>query len=234
MVAVPVPIPPPPVVRPAWDPTQADPYGGPTVGQIWNKVKEAAGVNADSKAEPRVQAQDTDCSQTSNQNECNQCKLAQGIMLPVNYTIKLNQYSNFDYQLQIANMAAAPERFDYTYGGSTMDRTRLRLLGGKNQITIAEWNYSGVGFDGFWRGQCMAVEAKAEYAQFFDDDGRGRWRFVEQKVVLGWIEQKQRQKQKILNAGSPAKLQWHFKHESCYLAARRAFRLDQFICRYTP
>lgn len=56
--------------------------------------------------------------------------------MPVNYTIGLKQYENFDYQLQIANMSAAPERFGYTYGGSTLDRTRLRVLGGKNQITI--------------------------------------------------------------------------------------------------
>ncbi len=55
-------------------------------------------------------------------------------MTPANYTININQYDNFDYQLQIANMSAAPERFVYTYGGSTLDRTRLRVLGGKIKL----------------------------------------------------------------------------------------------------
>ncbi|MBN6152792.1 hypothetical protein JR065_20895 [Xanthomonas sp. AmX2] len=234
MGAVIVYYPPPPPVRPAWDPTQSDPYGGPTVGQVWNKAKEAVGVGADAKAEPRVQAEETDCSQTSNQNQCNQCKLARGGIAPTNYTIKLNQYANFDYQLQIANMGAAPERFSYTYGGSTMDRARLRLLGGKNQITLSEWNYLGVGFDGFWRGQCMVVEAKAEYGHFFTEDAEPRWPFVRKKIITGWVDQKNRQRRKVLEAGAPAKLQWHFKYENCYLAAARAFRADSILCRHTP
>ncbi|OLG30624.1 Tox-REase-5 domain-containing protein [Xanthomonas oryzae] len=235
MVAVPVPIPPPPITRPGgWDPSQTDPLGGPTVGQVWNKLKDALGVKPDTKAEPRVEAREADCSQTSNQNQCNSCKLAQGVMMPVNYTIGLKQYENFDYQLQIANMSAAPERFGYTYGGSTLDRTRLRVLGGKNQITISEWNYSGVGFDGFWRSNCTAVEAKAEYQQFFDEIGRPKWPFVREKVVRGWALQKDRQKNVIINARDPAKLQWHFKYYSCWLAANQAFGADKIICHHTP
>ncbi|MGX8285224.1 Tox-REase-5 domain-containing protein [Xanthomonas oryzae] len=235
MVAVPVPIPPPPITRPGgWDPSQTDPLGGPTIGQVWSKLKDALGVKPDTKAEPRVEAREADCSQTSNQNQCNSCKLAQGVMVAANYTINLKQYDNFDYQLQIANMSAAPERFGYTYGGSTLDRTRLRVLGGKNQITISEWNYSGVGFDGFWRSSCTAVEAKAEYQQFFTEDAQPRWPFVRLKIVKGWVDQKNRQHSKVLAAGSPAKLEWHFKYRTCYLAAIRAFLADSTICRYTP
>ncbi len=51
MVAVPVPIPPPPITRPGgWDPSQTDPLGGPTVGQVWNKLKDALGVKPDTKS----------------------------------------------------------------------------------------------------------------------------------------------------------------------------------------
>ncbi|WP_229690392.1 hypothetical protein [Xanthomonas oryzae] len=46
--------------------------------------------------------------------------------------------------------------------------------------------------------------------------------------------QKDRQKSAIINAGDPAKLQWHFKYYSCWLAAIEAFHKDQTICRYTP
>ncbi|MGS0572491.1 Tox-REase-5 domain-containing protein [Xanthomonas oryzae pv. oryzicola] len=235
MAVVPIPFPPPPITRPGgWDPSQTDPLGGPTVGEVWNKVKDNLGVKPQTQAEPRVKAHEADCSQTSNQNQCNSCKLAQGMMMPANYTIKLKQYENFDYQLQIANMAAAPEIFTYTYGGSALDRARLRILGGKNQITLSEWNYGSVGFDGFWRGQCTAVEAKAEYAQFFTEDAQPRWPFVTSKVIQGWVDQKNRQRSKILSAGSPAKLQWHFKYRTCYLAAIRVFLSDSAICRYTP
>ncbi|KAB7763254.1 Tox-REase-5 domain-containing protein [Xanthomonas maliensis] len=235
MVAVPIPLPPPPVVRPGdWDPSAPDPLGGPTVGQVWGRIKQALGVTPDTQATPRVDTHETDCSQTSNQNQCNRCKLGQGVMVPANYTIGLRQYANFDYQLQIANLAAAPERFGYTFGGSALDRARLRLLGGKNEITLSEWNYQGVGFDGFWRGQCTAVEAKAEYAQFFTDDAEPRWPFVQKKIIGGWVEQKNRQRRLVTQAGAPSRLQWHFKYRSCFIAAVRAFRADAALCRYTP
>ncbi|MGV1110370.1 Tox-REase-5 domain-containing protein [Xanthomonas translucens] len=237
MVAVPVPIPPPPVVRPAWDPTQADPYGGPTVGQVWNKVKEAAGVNTDSKAEPRVRAQDTDCSHTINQNECNQCKLAQGMPTPANYTIPAKQYGDFDYQLRIANMRAAPEHFDYTYGGTNLDRARAKLLGGKNEITVIEWLHGPIRFDGFWRPSCTAVEAKAHYKQFIDaETGELQpWAgFKAPTIFDSWKKQVKNQKDYIDNLGSPAKLEWHFLESVSFRAARTLFGPLGSVCRHTP
>ncbi|WP_243737991.1 Tox-REase-5 domain-containing protein [Xanthomonas oryzae] len=106
------------------------------------------------------------------------------------------------------------------------------LRDGANQVS--EWNYSGVGFDGFWRSNCTAVEAKAEYQQFFDEIGRPKWPFVREKVVRGWALQKDRQKNVIINARDPAKLQWHFKYYSCWLAANQAFGADKIICHHTP
>ncbi|WP_261181019.1 restriction endonuclease fold toxin 5 domain-containing protein [Xanthomonas translucens] len=234
MVAVPIPLPPPPVTRPGWDPTQVDPYGGPTVGQVWSKMKEAAGVGVDAKAEPRAQARDTDCSQTSNQNQCNQCKLAQGVLTPANYTIPAKQYDDFDYQLRIANMHAAPEFFDYTYGGTKIDRARAKLLGGKNEITVTEWLYGTIRFDGFWRPSCKAVEAKANYQQFLTAEGRPQPWLRRPTVFESWFKQAAAQLAQISALGPPAKLEWHFLQLSCYRAAQGIFGPYRTVCRYTP
>ncbi|MCU1090041.1 hypothetical protein JAK58_00765 [Stenotrophomonas maltophilia] len=252
MGAVPFPIPPPPVTSPgAWDPVRDAPVpfpdqmpgntaGGPTLGQIWQKIKEAAGVETGVKTEPRVQTSETDCSQTSNQNDCNACKLAQGYLVPANYTIPLTQYRDYDYQLRIANRLAGPESFDYTYGGTTLDRARLKLAGRKsrNRITVTEWNHGGIRFDGFWRAQCTVVETKGHYKQFFEDDGELRfWAQLDRTrptILESWLRQFHRQRAHVLALGRPAKLEWHFLEIECFDIAVRLFKDDSFCCRHSP
>ncbi len=238
MVAVPIPLPLPPPVNPgAWDPDRPNPYTGPSVEELWRRMKEGVGSQEGIKVEPDVKAKEADCSQTSNQNECNQCKLAQGMMVPANYSIPHKQYEDFDYQLRIANMKAAPERYDYTYGGATIDRTRLKLLGGKNEITVTEWMHADpkpIRFDGFWRSLCTAVEAKGNYAQFFDKKGRPHAWLKSPNVSDSWVIQASKQNARITLLGSPAKLEWHFMQAICYQAAKRSFGPNTNLCRYTP
>lgn len=250
MGAIPFPIPPPPVTRPGgWHATRdapgpapgdmpGDAPGGPTLGQVWKRIKDAAGAKPDARPEPRVETRDTDCSQTSDQNNCNACKLAQGFMVPANYTIPLPQYRNYDYQLRIANRGAAPEQFQYTYGGTTLDRGRLKLFGGKNQITITEWSHGGIRFDGFWRGSCTAIETKGHYKQFFDENGDLHfWASLDKKslnILERWEKQFRTHHAHITGLGPPAKLEWHFLEHECYAIARKLFRKLSSACRYTP
>ncbi|MBH1431511.1 hypothetical protein I5U42_09420 [Stenotrophomonas maltophilia] len=251
MGAIPLPLPLPPVTIPGgWDPTQdvpghapggipGDTAGGPTLGQIWRGIKEAAGVGADSRVEPRVEASETDCAQTSNQNDCNACKLARGFLVPANYTIPFKQYRNFDYQLRIANRLAGPEVFAYTYGGTGLDRARLRLTAGKgkNEITTSEWNHGGIRFDGFWRSRCTVVEAKGHYKQFFDEEGELKlWANLGNRpnILQSWLRQFTTQHALVERLGPPAKLEWHFLERECFEAAVQLFRPNASICRYSP
>ncbi|MGY5942133.1 Tox-REase-5 domain-containing protein [Stenotrophomonas forensis] len=250
MGALPLPLPLPPVTTPGgWDPTQDVPghapggppgniADGPTLGQVWHSIKEAAGTSVDSRTEPRVESSDTDCSQTRNQNDCNACKLAQGFLVPANYTIPLKQYRDFDYQLRIANHLAGPEVFTYTYGGTGLDRARLRLTGrkGKNEITVTEWNHGGIRFDGFWRSRCTVVEAKGHYKQFFDEEGKlHRWASSSRPTVLeSWARQLNSQRRHIQSLGKPAKLEWHFLEAECFSAAQKSFRAFSSHLRHTP
>ncbi|AKO20676.1 hypothetical protein DXO170_02160 [Xanthomonas oryzae pv. oryzae] len=236
MVAVPLPIPPPPITRPGgWDPSQTDPLGGPTIGQVWSKLKDALGVKPDTKAEPRVEAREADCSQTSNQNQCNSCKLTRGWIVPANYTIPYTQYPSFDYQIRIANMRAAPEHFDFTYGGTQTDRIRAKLLRSKEEsITVSEWLFEGIRFDGFWRSACTVIEAKADYDFMFTSDGQIKSWVKKPTMLVKWVNQMTSQKLRIDSAGSPAKLEWHFMTETCFAAARVAFGYNASLCRLTP
>lgn len=239
MPAIPLPLPPPPMTLPGgWDPAGEMPdtgSGGPTVGQVWQTLKDAVGVDA--KAEPQIQARDTDCSQTSNKNQCNACKLGRGHIIPANYTIPHRQYRDFDYQLRIANQYAAPEQFDYTYGGSTLDRARLKVTGGKNEITVSEWMHGGIRFDGFWRDVCTAMEAKAHYKQFFNDRGELHdWaRFKSGPTILvSWRSQASAHSSHVAMLGAPAKIEWHFLEAESYQAAIKFFGPLASICRLSP
>ncbi len=205
---------------------------------MWRRFKEAVGVDTDANAVPQEVVKEDDCSQTSNKNQCNSCKLTLGALMPANYTIPKAQYRDFDYQTRIANRHAGPEIFGYTYGGTTLDRTRQKLLGGKNEITISEWLHGGIRFDGFWRSMCTVVEAKAHYKQFFDARGRLHpWAATKGKklsVLDGWLVQATAHYNWVASLGEPAKLEWHFLEAECYGVALKAFTHMGHICRHSP
>ncbi|KAB7767069.1 hypothetical protein [Xanthomonas maliensis] len=84
----------------------------------------AAAANAAKDAtKPDVKAREADCSQTPDATQCNQCKLTNGRVgqPPTPRYITKSNRINYDYQLQIANMFAGPERFGYVERGDASD-----------------------------------------------------------------------------------------------------------------
>lgn len=89
-----------------------------------------------------------------------------------------------------------------------------------------EWNFRSVDFDGFRSQQCMLLEAKARYDQFFDpEDGQPKFFFTlsggERKIVL----QAQAQSA-IVIASPPARLTWYFMQPISYRYFTRRFVTD--------
>ena len=185
---IPLPVPAPPIPLPGgWDPGDEMPDDrprGPSAGQIWEKIKDALGVGADSKVEPQAQTRDTDCSQTSNKNQCNACML------------------------------------------------------GEERETISERMRGFIRFDGFWRDVCTAVEAKAHYKQFFNEDNElhfwARAKKGQRNILDSWQVQASAQSTHIARLGAPAKIEWHFLEAESYAAAINTFGPLSAICRFTP
>ncbi|MBN6152790.1 hypothetical protein JR065_20885 [Xanthomonas sp. AmX2] len=115
-----------------------------------------------------------------------------------------------------------------------MDRARLKLLGGMNEITVTEWLHGDIRFDGFWRPSCTAVEAKANYQQFLTAEGRPQPWLRKPTIFEKWLMQASAQSVHINGLGSPAKLEWHFLQRPCYRAAQGIFGPYRSVCRYTP
>jgi len=155
---------------------------------------------------------------------------------------------NWDYQLQIANMHASPEKFTYCdrYSGEPVTEFDTSLVGraltaikgepqpNHEQLNVTEWLYGGVYFDGFWREQCTVVDAKGRYAQFLSsDDGMPKLGFPQRMVFPGLIEEAGRQIMAINTAAPQAKLQWHFMEPEVYLWA--SSKVPQpIVCIHTP
>jgi hypothetical protein len=186
-----------------------------------------------------VEARETDCSQTSNQNDCNACKLTQGSVVVQPYTIPNSQHRSYEYQLRIANHLAGPEQFSIIAGGTLTDRALAKLQSEKYTIYVSEWMHGGIRFDGFWRGRCTVVEAKAYYKQFFNDDGELQfWATFKKKntptILESWKKQFDSQHAHITSLGKPAALEWHFLEIECYTIACQLFEDQSTFCRYTP
>jgi hypothetical protein len=69
-----------------------------------------------------------------------------------------------------------------------------------------EWKFVKE-FDGFQPAQCLLQEAKANYDQFFDVNGRVKRFFTGFKTMTVQIEQQA----KVARANPPAKLMWYFQ-----------------------
>lgn len=123
----------------------------------------------------------------ADETQCNQCKLKDGQLLPSipRRGITRNNFINWSYQLQIANMHAGPEVFTFcdkgtgaplgNFGFSVVGRAIKGLRGtpqpGPEQLNVTEWFYEGVWFDGFWRSKGTVVDAKGRFARHIDDSG---------------------------------------------------------------
>lgn len=177
-----------------------------------NAAKEAA------KDKPDTKAREADCSQTPEAGECNQCKLSNGRVgqPPTPRYITSGNRINYDYQLQIANMFAGPERFGYVERGDNTDtivnidlNAIKEFFGGGGKFVTLEWLFGGKAFDGFWRSKCTVVESKANFGHFFDDSGGPGKPFTD-AVVQSWVTAYQGQETAIAITKPQGKLEWHF------------------------
>jgi len=98
-----------------------------------------------------------------------------------------------------------------------------------------EWSFGGADFDGFKSSQCLLLEAKARYDQFFDEvtgEPEGFFSlFGVKKIIL-----QAKKHNRIVQANPPAFCSWHFMQPlSCaYFSAR--FRVPYPFVRvhHTP
>lgn len=191
---------------------------------------------------PQTRAREADCADTPDATQCNQCKLGAGrIGQPSTprYITSKNRI-NYDYQLQIANMHAGPERFGYVLRGDNANEItniewgKVReFFGSGGKFVTLEWMFGGIAFDGFWRSRCTVVEAKANFGHFFDEDGFAKHRFVDY-IVEDWGVAYKRQKAVVAPTVPQGKLQWHFMDVLAYTAATAGGYIPATDAFHTP
>lgn len=182
------------------------------------------------KDTPGVRAREAECADAQDASDCNECQLANGRVgqPPTPRYLTARTRINYDYQPQIANMHADPERFGYVRRGDGSDtivnidlETAKSFFGRGGEYTTLEWLYAGISFDGFWRSRCTVVEAKANFGSFFNEYGDPAKPFTPIIVggwVAGYIEQLA-----IIQPTSPrGRLEWHFMDVAAYEAALAA------------
>lgn len=77
---------------------------------------------------------------------------------------------------------------------------------------ITEWLFSGVTFDGFDSSQCLLMEAKAKYDQFFDDFGDPKeWWKGDEPIMTEASAQSV-----VAKPQPPVQLRWHFMQPMSY------------------
>lgn len=97
-----------------------------------------------------------------------------------------------------------------------------------------EWSFGGADFDGFRSSQCLLLEAKARYDQFFDpEDGQPKFFFAQFGVVR--ILNQARNHNAIARANPPTACSWHFMQPLSYAYFVAQFRKLSFIrVHHTP
>ncbi|WP_411850356.1 Tox-REase-5 domain-containing protein [Stenotrophomonas sp. LGBM10] len=190
----------------------------------------AAAANAAREAvkdKPGTRAREVDCSETPDAADCNKCLLVEGRVgqpSTPRYVTRGTRI-NYDYQLQIANMHAAPERFGYVRRGDNadeilnIDMEEIKSIFGRGgRYTTLEWIFATKSFDGFWRSRCTVVEAKANFGHFFDEDGDYAKPFTG-AVVNSWGATFANQEITIAPTKPQGKLEWHFMSPAAHAAA---------------
>ncbi len=228
----------------------AIPVGGRAIGEVLRRSASLERLRRAIGIIPMEQVKEGDCTTQSSSTECNQCKLDQGALVPAvpRRAVRRENKVNWDYQLQIANMNAGPERFSYcdkntglpvtAFDTSLAGRAWSAIKGepqpNAEQLNLTEWLYGGVYFDGFWRSQCTVVDAKGRYAQFLSvDDGLPKPGFPIDFIFPGMIEEAARQVAAISTAMPQAKLQWHFMQREVYSWAVTSIP-PPVVCVHTP
>lgn len=78
---------------------------------------------------------------------------------------------------------------------------------------IMEWEFAGITFDGFDSSQCLLLEAKAKYDQFFSDFGQPLKWWSENVDVM--FNEAGRQSA-VARPRPPVRLKWHFMESVSY------------------
>ncbi len=220
----------------------------PAVGKVLELLGKAAaaaaaamGIKETVKDRPGTRAREADCSEVSDDADCDQCLLINGRIGPPptpRYIAKSNRI-NYDYQLYVANLHAGPERFGYVRAGDNSNsivNIELSMLkdffGTGGKYTTLEWMLGGVAFDGFWRSKCTVVEAKANYGHFLDQDGEPKKPFMRREFSR-WPEMFRAQMKEVTPAAPRGSLEWHFM-EAKVMKAALANGLPAASLRLTP
>jgi hypothetical protein len=193
-------------------------------------------------ADVAPRTKERDCAETPEETECKQCKLGDGYLGQADQPryIRETNFVNYRYQLYIANLHAAPERFFLTkFKDATNPELSVRLEGIKelflkheDTLTTTEWFYKGVWFDGFWRRYCTVVEAKGNYDWMFPPPPKERL-FFAHKALDDWAATYARQMNALSSAMPRANLEWHFMQERSQLAAIRYARIPPSTAKYS-
>lgn len=220
----------------------------PAVGKVLELLGKAAaaaaaamGIKETVKDRPGTRAREADCSEVSDDADCDQCLLINGRIGPPptpRYIAKSNRI-NYDYQLYVANLHAGPERFGYVRAGDNSNsivNIELSMLkdffGTGGKYTTLEWMFGGVAFDGFWRSRCTVVEAKGRFGHFFDENGDGKKRFMDD-IPVQWVQSFTKQRSVVQVTDPDGRLEWHFMDVSAYQAGKNA-GIPEEVARLTP
>lgn len=205
------------------------------------KASAAAAAREAVKERTAAGSRDADCSQMEDETACQTCALGSGwlgIPPTPRYITKGNRI-NYDYQLQIANLHASPEQFGYVKVGDSsssivnIDLSMIKeFFGSGGNYSTLEWMLGGVAFDGFWRSRCTVVEAKGRFGHFFDENGDGKKRFMDD-IPVQWVQSFTKQRSVVQVTDPDGRLEWHFMDVSAYQAGKNA-GIPEEVARLTP
>jgi hypothetical protein len=193
------------------------------------------------KDKPDIRAREAECADAHDASDCNECRLGDGRVgqPPTPRYITRRTRINYDYQLQIANMYAGPERFGYVKRGDSADEivnmdleSFKSLFGRGGDFTTLEWLFAGIAFDGFWRSRCTVLEAKGNFGSFFNQDGSLSKPFAH-AITLEWFQSYARQAAAVRFTEPQGKLEWHFMDAVASMAGLRA-GIPASVIRVTP
>lgn len=226
----------------------SDPFGGKTVGQVVDDIKDLVKTDtqekATPKAKPKTKAREVDCSEVQDEAACNQCTLKQGFIakpLTGRY-VTLKNLVNYEYQLMVANLNAAPLVFTFAVAAKadperkffSVDTIYDYMERGGFSRTVMEWHFNACEFDGFWPSMCTVVEAKGNYQHFLDENGDPKYGFVAGSVFEPWGFQMRRQKAAIKITEPQGKLEWYFMQRIVLEAGADLGGIDRSICKHLP
>ena len=125
-------------------------------------------------------------TQTQTKEKCDDCPAAAGVPVPKHFR---KHKTWMDYQTRVTGMP-----------------------GGPNFVT--DWRYNNVEFDGFRASECLLIEAKAAYDQFFIAPGTFRYRF--QRFIMLAMERKAARQAGAALPSPPIQLRWYFMEPMTY------------------